>query len=164
MISNFVGSFPFANPSELDGYLRDLASVAKKILIVDDSPVIRETVRFSLERHFDWQVCGEAVNGLDALHKAQESHPDIVVLDLSMPVMDGLKAARHLRQTMPSVSIVMFTSHDSPQLRHEATAAGIPKVVSKDSPLGTLTDAIEELLQPEAPGSDPSESPQAQQA
>lgn len=122
----------------------------KRILIVDDHAAIRAGVRASLEQHPDWQVCGEAVNGLDGLHRARECCPDLVVLDVSMPVMDGLEAARHLRLTMPSVPVVLFTSHDSAQLQKYAAAAGIADVVSKDSSLVDLTTAIEKLLQPES--------------
>ena len=119
----------------------------QRILIVDDSAVIRESVRALLQQHPGWEVCGEAVNGIDGLLKARELRPDLVVLDLSMPMMNGLEAARQLKLFMPLIRIVLFTSHDGAQVQREARAAGIPEVVSKESAVGSLTTAIEKLLQ-----------------
>jgi DNA-binding NarL/FixJ family response regulator len=124
-----------------------------RILIVDDSAVIREKLRSLLERHAGWGVCAEAMNGVDALEKAQECHPDLVLLDVSMPVMNGLECARHLKQFMPSVPLVIFTSYESVHLNREAAAAGVRKVISKDGPVSTLIQALEELLPSELPAS-----------
>jgi DNA-binding NarL/FixJ family response regulator len=90
---------------------------SKRILIVDDSTVLRNGLRSLLERHSGWLVCGEAVNGQDGLNKARELHPDIVVLDLSMPVMDGLEAAKHLSVISPCTPVVLFTNYDCPQAK-----------------------------------------------
>jgi two-component system, chemotaxis family, chemotaxis protein CheY len=120
--------------------------MAKRILIVDDSPIVRYTLRSLFDRHSSWKVCGEAVNGVDAVTRARELLPDLVVLDVSMPVMDGLEAARQLKQIVPSIPIVMFTSYESAILQHEAAAAGVREVVSKASSSEGLIHAIERLL------------------
>ncbi len=112
-----------------------------RILIVDDSDVIRDSLRGSIERRTDWQVCGEAENGKIALQKVTELRPNLVILDLSMPVMNGLEAARQITCLAPKVALVMFTMHVSAQLRQDARAAGIREVISK-------SDGIEDYLFP----------------
>ena len=123
-----------------------LDSVLKRILIADDTPAIRVCLRRFLEQQPDWEVCGEAVDGLDALRKAGDLHPDLVVLDLSMPVMNGLEAARRLHESMPLLPVILFTSHCTPSLEKEAAAVGIPDVVSKDRSLVFLTATIQKLF------------------
>jgi DNA-binding NarL/FixJ family response regulator len=107
-----------------------------KILIVDDSPPIRHLLRFFIEHNTDWQVCGEAENGQIAVQKVTELQPHVVILDLSMPVMNGLDAAREISRVDPDVRMVMFTMHISEQLRQEAQAAGIKDVISKGDTIG----------------------------
>jgi DNA-binding NarL/FixJ family response regulator len=107
-----------------------------KILIVDDSPSIRHLLRFFIEHNTDWQVCGEAENGQVAVEKVAELHPHAVILDLSMPVMNGLEAAREIGRIAPDVQMVMFTMHTSEQLRKDAEAAGIKAVISKSDTIG----------------------------
>lgn len=102
-----------------------------RILIVDDSRVIRQSLRGFIERSTDWQVCGEAENGKIALQKVTELCPNLVILDLSMPVMNGLETARQITRLAPKVAMVMFTMHVSTQLRQDAQAAGIREVISK---------------------------------
>jgi CheY-like chemotaxis protein len=80
------------------------------ILIADDSPFIREALCNVFEREEDFDVCGEAENGREAVEKAQELHPDLILLDLSMPVMNGLDATRVLKQMMPEVPVIMLCS------------------------------------------------------
>ena len=101
------------------------------ILIVDDSPMIRRLLRYCFEHSIEWRVCGEAENGKIAVAKVEKLHPDIVILDFQMPVMNGLEAARQIARVTPHPAMVMFTMHDSEQLRNEAQAAGIQDVVSK---------------------------------
>ena len=107
-----------------------------KILIVDDSPSIRHLLRFFIEHNTDWQVCGEAENGQIAVEKVAELKPHAVILDLSMPVMNGLDAAREITRIAPNVQMVMFTMHISEQLRKDAQAAGIKDVISKSDTIG----------------------------
>ncbi len=101
------------------------------ILIVDDNALIRHTLRTCIEQNTDWYVCGEAENGRVAVDKAQELHPDIVILDFQMPVMNGLEAARCIASCVPKAVVLMLTMHNSEQLRKDALAAGIRDVLSK---------------------------------
>ena len=110
----------------------------KCILIADDSPVIRRTLRQTLEREDAWEVCGEATDGREAVEKAQRLNPDVVVLDLAMPVMNGLDAAREIRRLSPALPLVMFTNFSMPQFINEALLAGVRAVVSKSEPAGLV--------------------------
>lgn len=114
-----------------------------RILIADDSPQIRTIVRKCLEAMPGWKVCAEAVNGQEAIEKAKQVHPNFIVLDLSMPVMNGLQAAKILNDLMPAVPKIMFTSFITEQLEQQAYAAGVSKVVSKDTSIATLVDAVQ---------------------
>jgi DNA-binding NarL/FixJ family response regulator len=105
----------------------------KRILIVDDSALVLNSVKFVLESVPDWVVRGEARNGHEALDKVALLNPDLVLLDLSMPVMNGLDAARELSRIRPDLPIVMFT--DSPEIEREALLCGCRRVVSKTTVL-----------------------------
>ena len=82
--------------------------MAKTILIVDDNAYIRHALCDLFKREADFEICGEAENGKEAIAKARELHPDLIVLDLSMPVMNGLDAARELKRLMPTVLLIMY--------------------------------------------------------
>src|ERR1700692_4378898 len=86
-------------------------AMSKCILIVDDNLPIRKSIRRFLESETDFEVCGEAVDGLDAIEKARELNPDLIILDLSMPRMNGAAAASVLKRTMPHVPIILFTMY-----------------------------------------------------
>lgn len=103
----------------------------KSILLVDDTAFLRRILRDYLQQQPNWVVCGEAEDGADAIVKAQQLRPDLIVLDFSMPVMNGLEAAKHLKRLLPQTPIVMFTIFDSLQIEQEALAAGIHSVMSK---------------------------------
>lgn len=100
------------------------------ILLVDDSWAIRNSLRRLLEAH-GWHVSGEAENGLQGIELAEKLRPDLIVMDLSMPVMNGLEASRQLKAQMPDVPIVMFTSYVTPQVYREAEKAGVDAIVGK---------------------------------
>lgn len=123
--------------------------VTKKILIVDDSPALRKTLRTALEADGGWQ-CFEAVNGKDGVEKAVRLSPYLVILDLSMPVMNGLQAARELRRLFPSIPLLMFTNFETPHLESEVLAAGVSFAFSKSEPIGNLIRTIRSLLDPAA--------------
>jgi DNA-binding NarL/FixJ family response regulator len=106
------------------------------ILIVDDSELIRHLLRSCIEENTEWQVCGEAENGQLAVEKVTELHPDVVILDFQMPVMNGIEAARQITHIAPNTAMVMFTMHDCEELRQDARAAGIRDVLSKSDHLG----------------------------
>ncbi len=112
----------------------------KRVLIVDDHAAVRRAVRSVLESQAEFEVCGEAENGRVAIDKAQRLRPDLIVLDLSMPVMNGLEAARVLRATMPALPILMYTSFATSNLTREALAAGASKVATKSSPPALVKD------------------------
>lgn len=116
------------------------------ILIVDDSPAIRGGLRSLVEQQTDWKVCGEAENGRDGIDQAKRLHPDLILLDQSMPVMTGLEAARELRRLMPRVPLLMFTMFKNPFFEREAHAAGISVVKSKSEDVQSLLVSIQELL------------------
>ena len=117
----------------------------KSVLIVDDSPLIRRLLRAALTES-EWVVCEEAANGREGIVKAQELRPDVVVLDLAMPEMNGLQTARVLKRIMPTTPLLMFTSHLVPNLEEEAASAGIQKVVSKSDGAPAVMSAIRSLL------------------
>ena len=118
----------------------------KSILIVDDSAAIRHTLRVLLGEHEGWTICGEAVNGREGLDKALKLRPDLVVLDLSMPVMNGLEAAREMQRLMPKLPILMYTNFSSAQIEREALASGVTAVESKSGSAFSLCGSIEHLL------------------
>lgn len=117
----------------------------KCILIVDDSPLIRRSLRTSLEQG-GWMVCEEAENGRDAIVKAQQLRPDLIVLDLAMPVMGGLEAARELKDLMPTIPLVMFTTFSNPFLNKEALTVGVRAVIDKSKGAAPLISSIQQLL------------------
>jgi two-component system, chemotaxis family, chemotaxis protein CheY len=116
----------------------------KRVLIVDDSPSIRKMV-FILFTSNGFSVCGEAENGAQAIEKARETRPDIIVLDYRMPVMDGIRAAKSLKQLMPRVPLLLFTVHDSGRLEKEALAAGVTAIVSKEYACDLVAIAVKLL-------------------
>ncbi len=119
----------------------------KTILIVDDSPAIRRSLRASLEQRPDWKVCSEAENGREGVDQALRFNPDLIVLDLSMPVMNGFQAARELQRLLPRVPIVMFTTFSNAHVEREALAAGATAVQSKSAGLAPLLQVMRNLLQ-----------------
>ena len=119
--------------------------MAKTILIVDDNTYVRRTVCELFKREEDFTVCGEAANGREAIVKALELHPDLIVLDLSMPVMNGLDAARELKRLMPEVRLIMYTMFGA-MLQEQAQLAGISEVISKSQPAARLVSTARNLL------------------
>jgi CheY-like chemotaxis protein len=117
----------------------------RKILIADDSDNTRIYIRNALLSR-GWTVCGEASDGLQAVQMASQLKPDLVILDLSMPVLTGLEAAKEILQAAPGLPIVLFTLHEAPQVREAAARVGVLQVVSKEAGLAPLFTAIEESL------------------
>lgn len=116
-----------------------------RILIVDDNLFVRQQLHDLLAAHPAWEVCGEGADGVDAVHKVQELRPDVVVMDLSMPVMNGLRATQQITALAPSVPIVMFSMYLSPHFKESARAAGARGAVSKSEP-HQIIRAVETLL------------------
>lgn len=117
-----------------------------RILIVDDNEAIRRALTALLETRENWEVCGHAENGEDGVAKALELKPDLIILDLVMPVMDGLQTARIIAQASPAVPILMHTQHYSPEIELEAKKFGVRQVVAKTHPAELLFKVIESLL------------------
>ena len=121
--------------------------MAKTILIADDNDAVRRAVCEVFTRDSDFEVCGEAHDGHEAIEKAQRLHPDLIILDLSMPVMNGLDAARALRDRLaPPVPIILFTLYDDGIVEERARSAGVADVVSKSEDISVLIDAARRLL------------------
>jgi CheY-like chemotaxis protein len=116
------------------------------VLIVDDYPAVRKALRRLLEGQLCSVVCIEAANGLDAIAKAEVSRPDLIILDLCMPEMNGFEAARVLRKTMPQIPLLMLTSHDNPAVESKAASVGIRAVFSKYAGITSLVAQASALL------------------
>ena len=116
-----------------------------RILVVDDSELMRRCLRNLLEQREQWCVCSEATNGREAIEKAQQSLPDVIVLDFQMPEMNGLDAAREIRRRSPEIPILMVTLHMSPQLQYQAMSIGIRGACDKNN-VSRVIDAVETLL------------------
>jgi CheY-like chemotaxis protein len=117
------------------------------VLMVDDYPAIRKTLCSLLEK-LSSVVCIEASNGLDAIAKAKVFCPDLIILDLCMPEMNGFEAAAVLQKTMPQVPLFMFTSHQRRDVESQAASAGIRAVFSKQTDINALVAQASELLNP----------------
>lgn len=112
-----------------------------KIAIADDSDAIRSALRMIIDSTTDWELCGEAADGEAAVFLAQRVKPELMVLDLSMPVMNGLDAARKIALISPKTRIVMFTAHACEQLARDAESIGIRAVIPKNE-----KDTVERLV------------------
>lgn len=119
----------------------------KRILIADDHESVLRGLRVMLESHANWTVCGEAVNGYEAITKAVELRPDLIVLDFAMPYLDGLQTADEISKLLPGVQIVLHTIHGADVVL-EANRHGISRVVQK-AKSGALVSAVAELLNSE---------------
>lgn len=132
---------PFA--TSVRGRMNDME--ATRILIADDHPLLRRGVRSLLETHKGWKVCGEASTGAEAVEKARLLRPDIVIIDISMPEMNGLEAIRRIRAAVPAVGILTLTVHNSEVMFRGAMEAGAQAYVPKSDADSRLIDAVETL-------------------
>ena len=116
------------------------------MLVVDDNSAIRKALceLFSCER--DFGVCAEAENGREAIEKALLFRPDVIVTDLSMPLLNGIEETRIVKQLMPSVPVIIFTAYGEPTVEKEALAAGASALISKADPVRSLIGKARELL------------------
>jgi len=123
------------------------ANVIKRILIVDDLPQMRKLIRAYLEEEREFSVCGEAIDGLDAIDKAQSLKPDLIILDASMPRLNGIEAAPKLKKLLPETRIILFTFHESMMHGFDAGQIGVDAIIRKDRGLFPLMESVKQLVQ-----------------
>jgi DNA-binding NarL/FixJ family response regulator len=117
----------------------------KRILIVDDSARVRGLVRQLIESRPGFEVCGEAADGLRGVEKGVELKPDLIVLDFSMPRLNGLQAALMLHETVPGARIILFTFYKDATLSRLAHNVGVTSVLSKTDHFAGLADEVQRL-------------------
>lgn len=117
------------------------------ILIADDHEIIRQGIKALLEKQTNWVVCGEAENGREAVRLAERLKPDVAILDISMPNLNGLEATRMIKHALPATEVLIFTMHESEQLVHGVLAAGAHGYLLKSGACRYLVPAIETLLE-----------------
>ena len=122
-----------------------MENIQIRILLADDHPSFRHMLRAFLELNPNWEVCGEAADGLEAVTRTTELHPDIVLMDLNMPHLNGLEATRRIRSISPSTRILILTLHELSSLPEVAQDSGARGYVLKSEPFDVLTKAIEKV-------------------
>src|SRR3984893_5573943 len=125
---------------------RQRPDVRKRILIADDHEVMRRGVRGLVESQEEWSVCGEAIEGNEAISKTRELRPDLLILDVSMPGMSGIEVALQILKDEPNTKILFFTMHDSPQMMRELSNVGAWGYVAKARAGNDLVDAVRIIL------------------
>lgn len=126
------------------GYKLGARAIRTRLLIVDDHEIVRIGVRNLLSKNEQWEICGEAADGLEAIEKVLTLSPDVVILDLMMPTMNGFDTARRIRQLAPTTGIIFFSLHDTPTI---ARLVGADAFVSKGSIAQDLPRAIRHVLE-----------------
>ena len=120
---------------------------AVRILVVDDHQAVRAGICLALARHSGWEVCGQAVDGWDAIEKAKSLRPDVIVLDVRMPNLDGLEAAPLIKKELPESAILIVSEQDPELVLDKAIQAGACGFVSKFDAYRQLVPALERVLQ-----------------
>ena len=116
-----------------------------RILIADDHPVVRAGLRTLLESREGWEICAEAANGREAVEKAGKLKPDVAVLDIGMPLCNGIEATRQIKKTSPGTEILILTMHDSESVVQEVLAAGARGYILKDDADLRLIQAVDTI-------------------
>jgi DNA-binding NarL/FixJ family response regulator len=124
----------------------DEAVPPARLLIVDDHDLIRESTQLMLEGEPDLEVVGEAVNGRHALELCRQLRPDLVLMDVRMPEMDGLTATREIKKEMPAISVLVVSAYESEDYRREAASAGATDYILKDCERRQLLEAVRAAL------------------
>jgi DNA-binding NarL/FixJ family response regulator len=120
-----------------------------RILIADDHEAVRKGVCTILSSRLDIEICGEAVNGQEAIEKAKELRPDLVILDITMPILGGVEAAKEIRRISPEIPILFLSMHQSNQLVAEAKRLGVQGYINKSHAGNKLIEAVDALLRKE---------------
>lgn len=118
-----------------------------RILLADDHELVRRGIRGLLQAHRGWKVVGQAANGVEAVEKAKKLRPDVAILDIGMPAMDGLEATRQLRAAAPNTRVLILTMHDSDQMVRRVLEAGAKGFVLKSDLAAYLTRAVRAVSQ-----------------
>lgn len=111
-----------------------------RIFIADDHEVVRSGLKSLIARRMDWSVCGEATDGLETVSKCLAAQPDLIVMDISMPIMSGIQAARKIRELIPSAKVVLLSMHDPSSMPNVISSSGAHACISK-------TESNEKLMQ-----------------
>ena len=120
--------------------------LGRSVLLVDDNAVVRKGLCELFTREGDFEICGEAKNGREAIEQARLLQPALIVTDLSMPLMDGLEETRILKKLMPAVPVIIYTAHSDPSVDREALAAGASAIICKSDAAVVLIAKARELL------------------
>ena len=118
----------------------------KRVLIADDSSSVRDVIRTFLRDHEEIEICGEAVDGLEALEKAQRLKPDLVLLGLVMPEINGAEVASILKNKMPDIRIILFTMYSERIGKFLSSAIGVDAVLSKPDGMTNIVESINSLF------------------
>jgi DNA-binding NarL/FixJ family response regulator len=116
-----------------------------RILLADDHDLVRRGLRVLLESHSDWSICAEAHTGTEAIAKAEEFKPDVIILDITMPELNGIEAAKIILKASPSTEILGLSAHYSDQLIREILDSGMHGYIAKSDPDSDLLPAVEAL-------------------
>src|ERR1700722_6776997 len=120
-----------------------------RVIIADDHDLMRSNLRLLLSASGEWEVCGEAKDGREALKQVHSLHPDLIILDYYMPEMNGFEAARQIRSMAPSTKIVMLSMFDTPQMVSTAMMIGVNAYVGKAAGATELVATVRQVLDAE---------------
>jgi DNA-binding NarL/FixJ family response regulator len=123
--------------------------VGKRILIVDDAEEVRQVMRAVFEARTGYEICGEAANGAEAVQKALALKPDLMLLDIAMPMLNGVEVASVLAGSMPEMPIVLYTMYNELLGLSLASAVGAKAVISKADGISKLLECVQNLLEPQ---------------
>jgi len=135
---------PSANPSKFDSIHSMQLGAPLRVLVADDHEMVRIGVCTMLQSR-QIEVCGQAKNGQEAVEKSRQLRPDLIILDISMPVLGGIEAAQQIRLFLPDVPILFFSTHNTSQLSAIAKSVGAQGFVTKDQMAVTLLEAVDAL-------------------
>jgi two-component system response regulator NreC len=117
-----------------------------RIIVADDHELVRKGVCAVLGSHKNMEVSDEAANGQEAVLKALRLRPDLIIMDVTMPVLDGLSATKQIKESLPQIPVIILSMHDGPEMTRAAQEAGAQGFVTKKDVAGVLLDAVDAVL------------------